>query len=79
MGNEKKLLTSTFNLTHVRYKKNCESTHLLSRRDLKGSELLLEFGNVVLEVEESLSNAQLDFISWGSASRLSNLVRGHGV
>lgn len=54
-------------------------THLLGRRDLKGSEFLLELSDIVLKIEKSLSNAQFDFIGWGSASRLSNLVRGHGV
>lgn len=53
------------------------SNYLLGGSDAERTQFLLQVGDIVLQVDKSLSNAKLEFIGGFSSSELGDLVRSH--
>lgn len=51
--------------------------HLLSSSDLERTKILLQLGNVVLQVNKSLGNSELEFGGRLCTSNFGDLVRSH--
>lgn len=52
-------------------------SHLLSSSNLERTKILLQLGNVVFQVDKSLSNSELEFSGRLCTSNFSDLVRSH--
>lgn len=52
-------------------------SHLLSSSDLERTKILLQLGNVVLQVNKSLGNSELEFGGGLCTSNFGDLVRSH--